>query len=63
MELSRRYIPAACHLDGHIAEDMVATEEIEMRVNGREFKYEVPEGKQWIVGISLNIKEVDIPPE
>lgn len=61
MQLERRNIPGHSILSGNIAEEMIATEEIEMRVNGREFKYEVPEGKQWIVGISLNIKEVDIP--
>lgn len=61
MELSRREVCSCVYLDGHIAEDMVATEEIEMKINGREFRYEVPFGKQWTVGLSLNIKEVDTP--
>ncbi len=59
MELTRTEAPAKVSYIAVAEDDLIATEGIEIGINGMEFETEVPEGKLWKVCITLRIQEFD----
>lgn len=59
MELIKTETPATVSYIAVAKDDLVATEGIEININGADFEAEVPEGKLWEVAVTLRIKEFD----
>lgn len=59
MKLIKTETPATVSYVGVSEDDLVASEGIEISINGADFETEVPEGKVWKVAVTLRIKEFD----